>query len=151
MQGQAKRRCTVLVADDEPAIRELLKLHLTAEGYEVVLAEDAFAARRLLYQAAPDVMVVDAHMPYVSGVEFVATLVAERSLPWVPVIFITGREELVAAATPLAAACLVKPFVAARLLELIERVTERTAAMTPRGDVAAHAMSGAALRDSDAR
>jgi DNA-binding response OmpR family regulator len=118
----AKRRATILVVDDEPAIRELLKLHLTAEGYDVVLAEDAFAARRLLYAAAPDVMVVDAHMPYVSGLEFVSALVGESSLPWVPVIFISGREELLEGAAALGSACLVKPFLASRLIELIERV-----------------------------
>ena len=117
-----KRRPTILVVDDEPAIRELLKLQLTADGYDVVLAEDAFAARRLLNEAAPDVMVVDAHMPYVSGLEFVATLVGESSLPWVPVIFITGREELLEGAAALGSACLVKPFLATRLIELIERV-----------------------------
>jgi DNA-binding response OmpR family regulator len=123
------RRPKILVVDDEPAIRELLKLQLSASGYDVVLAEDAFAARRQLYNAAPDVMVVDAHMPYVSGVEFVSTLVAETSLPWVPVIFITGRDDMLEGACALGSGCLVKPFLAARLLELIERVL----ASQPRG------------------
>ena len=122
MESPSQRRPTVLVVDDEPAIRELLKLHLSASGYEVVLAEDAFAARRLLYQAAPDVMVVDAHMPYMSGVEFVSTLVTEHSLPWVPVIFITGRHDLLEGASALGSAYLVKPFLATRLSELVERV-----------------------------
>jgi CheY-like chemotaxis protein len=142
------RRATVLVVDDEPAIRELLKLQLTACGYDVVLAEDAFAARRLLYQAAPDVMVVDAHMPYVSGVEFVATLLSESSLPWVPVIFITGREELRERALALGSACLVKPFLAQRLLELIERALDpRPVGLTPHGDVDASATFAAAVFD----
>ena len=122
MEPRARQRRRILVVDDEPAIRELLKLQLTAAGYEVVLAEDAFAARRLLYEAQPDVMVVDAHMPYVSGVEFVATLVAEPSLPCVPVIFITGRAELLERTRGLARACLVKPFLAQALTELVERV-----------------------------
>src|SRR5690349_20042244 len=120
--AELKHRPKILVVDDEPAIRELLKLQLTAHGYDVVLAEDAFAARRLLYKAAPDVMIVDAHMPYMSGVEFVSTLVSETSLPWVPVIFITGREDMLEGASALGSGCLVKPFLAARLIELIERV-----------------------------
>jgi DNA-binding response OmpR family regulator len=119
---ETQRRPRVLVVDDETAIRELLKLQLSASGYDVVLAEDAFAARRLLYEAQPDAMIVDAHLPYISGVEFVSTLVAEPSLPWVPVIFITGREELLERAAALGSACLVKPFLAERLLELLERV-----------------------------
>lgn len=127
---QVTHRPCILVVDDEPAIRELLKLQLSASGYEVVLAEDAFAARRLLYEAQPDVMIVDAHMPYVSGVEFVSTLVAEPSLPWVPVIFITGREELLERAAALGSACLVKPFCAERLIELVERVLASQARCT---------------------
>ncbi len=119
---EPKRRAKILVVDDEPAIRELLKLQLSACGYDVVLAEDAFAARRLLYKAAPDVMIVDAHMPYMSGVEFVSTLVGETELPWVPVIFISGRVDMLEGASALGCACLVKPFLAGRLLELIGRV-----------------------------
>lgn len=121
MEEEPKHRPRLLVVDDEQAIRELLKLQLSASGYDVVLAEDAFAARRLLYEAQPDVLIVDAHMPYVSGVELVAALVAEPSLPWVPVIFITGREELLERALALGSACLVKPFLAERLIELVER------------------------------
>lgn len=122
MEEQTKRPPRLLVVDDERAIRELLKLQLSAAGYDVALAEDAFAARRLLYEAQPDVLIVDAHMPYVSGVEFVSALVAEPSLPWVPVIFITGREELLERVLALGSACLVKPFLTERLIELVERV-----------------------------
>ena len=64
---EPQRRRTILVVDDEAAIRELLKLQLAAAGYEVVLAEDALGAARLVREAKPDLMIVDAHMPYVSG------------------------------------------------------------------------------------
>ena len=122
MPSQAKRRPRILVVDDEPAIRELLKLQLAANAYEVVLAEDAIVAQRLLYEAGPDLMVVDAHMPYLSGVEFVSTLAADASLPSIPVIFITGREKLLERAKELGAACLLKPFSDERFLELVARV-----------------------------
>lgn len=121
MKEQSRHR-TILVVDDEQPIRELLKLQLEDAGYHVVLAESARRAARRVRDEKPDLMIVDAHMPYVSGVEFVATLVGETSLPWVPVIFITGREDMRAGASALGSACLVKPFLATRLLELIERV-----------------------------
>jgi DNA-binding response OmpR family regulator len=117
-----KRRRTILVVDDDRSIRELLKLRLASAGYDVVLAEDALVAGRLLAQSSPDLMIVDAHMPYLSGVDFVSNLVADSTLPWVPVIFITGRQELKSHAEALGSACLVKPFLAQRLLELVERV-----------------------------
>ena len=44
---EEKRRRTILIVDDEPAIRELLKVQLAGEGYEVVMAEDARSAARL--------------------------------------------------------------------------------------------------------
>jgi len=119
---EEKRRRTILVVDDEPAIRELLKLQLAGEGYEVVMAEDARGAARLVREAKPDLMIVDAHMPYVSGLDFVSTVIADSSMPWVPVIFITGRSELRNGAEALGSACLVKPFLATRLVELVERV-----------------------------
>jgi DNA-binding response OmpR family regulator len=127
-------RPTILVVDDDPAIRELLKLQLSAAGYEVALAGDALAARRFLRLASADLMIVDAHLPDVSGVEFVSTLIDDPALPWVPVIFITGRQDLLERAEALGSACLVKPFLDARLIELVERVlrSQARAALEPK-------------------
>jgi DNA-binding response OmpR family regulator len=88
----------------------------------VVLAEDALVAGRILGRERLDLMIVDAQLPHVSGVDFVANLVANPNLPWVPAIFITGREDLKEHAQALGSACLVKPFLGQRLLELVERV-----------------------------
>ena len=49
-------------------------------------------------------------------------MIVDSSMPWVPVIFITGRSELRSGAEALGSACLVKPFLATRLIELVERV-----------------------------
>jgi two-component system phosphate regulon response regulator PhoB len=118
---KSERTRTILVVDDEPAIRRLLELQL-ADDYRVVMAEDAQAAARLVREAKPDLMIVDAHMPYVSGLDFVSAVITDSSMPWVPVIFITGRSELRSDAEKLGSACLVKPFLATRLIELVERV-----------------------------
>lgn len=115
------RRPSVLVVDDEPAIRELLKLHLANAGYEVRLAEDAIVAERALREAPPDVVVVDVAMPYRGGLEFVAGLSADDQLSRLPVIFITGHEGLASGARALGAGCLKKPFEVDALLELVGR------------------------------
>jgi two-component system, chemotaxis family, chemotaxis protein CheY len=117
---QTQRR--ILVIDDDRSIRELLRLRLASAGYDVVLAEDAIVAGRILGRERLDMMIVDANLPHVSGVDFVANLVADPNLPWVPVIFITGREDLKEHAESLGSACLVKPFLGQRLLDLVERV-----------------------------
>jgi DNA-binding response OmpR family regulator len=112
---------SVLVVDDEPGIRELLKLQLVNAGYEVRLAEDAIVAGRALMESPPDLMIVDVALPYLGGLEFVATLNADTTVPHVPVIFITGREQAVSRARALGAECLMKPVESQRLLELVER------------------------------
>jgi two-component system, OmpR family, phosphate regulon response regulator PhoB len=115
------RRPRVLVVDDEPAIRELLKLHLANAGYEVRLAEDAIIAERALRETPPDVVVVDVAMPYRGGLEFVAGLAADDELRRLPVIFITGHEGLADGARALGAGCLQKPFEIGALLDLVNR------------------------------
>ncbi|HWI36655.1 MAG TPA: response regulator [Burkholderiales bacterium] len=121
MKEQSRHR-TILVVDDEQPIRELLRLQLEDAGYRVVLAESARRAAQRVRDEKPDLMIVDAHMPYVSGLDFVSALIADSAMPWVPVIFMTGRSDLRSHAEALGSACLVKPFLAPRLIELVERV-----------------------------
>jgi DNA-binding response OmpR family regulator len=119
---EQSRHRTILVVDDEQPIRELLRLQLEDAGYRVVLAESARRAAQRVRDEKPDLMIVDAHMPYVSGLDFVSALIADSAMPWVPVIFMTGRSDLRSHAEALGSACLVKPFLAPRLIELVERV-----------------------------
>ena len=115
------RRHRVLVVDDEPAIRELLKLHLANAGYDVRVAEDAIVAERSLRESPPDLVVVDVAMPYRGGLEFVAGLSGDQDLARLPIIFITGHEGLASGARALGAGCLKKPFAVDALLELVGR------------------------------
>ena len=115
------RRPSVLVVDDEPAIRELLKLHLANAGYDVRVAEDAIIAERAVRETPPDLVVVDVALPYRGGLEFVAGLSADDALRGLPVIFITGHEGLASGARALGAGCLQKPFPVDALLDLVGR------------------------------
>jgi two-component system, chemotaxis family, chemotaxis protein CheY len=83
----------ILVVDDDENLRQLLKLHLSVAGYDVVLAEDAIAAGYLVLRSAPDLIICDVNMPHMDGFEFVAALKADTSLPDIPVIFLTSAEE----------------------------------------------------------
>src|SRR5947209_1126773 len=80
---------TVLVVDDDPSIRELLRIHLGNAGYRVVLAEDAIVAGRTIEKAAPDLVLLDLDMPYMTGLEFLEVLKADKGLPSFPVVFLT--------------------------------------------------------------
>jgi len=84
---------SILVVDDDESIRELLRLHLSAAGYEVQVAADAIAAGYLVLRSPPDLIISDVNMPHMDGFEFVAALKADKTLPQIPVIFLTSVEE----------------------------------------------------------
>jgi CheY-like chemotaxis protein len=84
---------SILVVDDDESIRELLRLHLAAAGYEVQLAADAIAAGYSVLRSPPDLIISDVNMPHMDGFEFIAALKADKSLPPIPVIFLTSVEE----------------------------------------------------------
>jgi CheY-like chemotaxis protein len=84
---------TILIVDDDESIRELLRLHLSNAGYSVNVAEDGIAAGYLVLRSPPDLIISDVNMPHMDGFEFIAALRADKSLPSIPVIFLTSMEE----------------------------------------------------------
>jgi two-component system chemotaxis response regulator CheY len=110
----------ILVVDDDESLRELLRLHLSSAGYEVTLAEDAIVAGHEVLKRAPDLIVTDIKMPFMDGFEFIAALKADKSLPYIPVIFLTSVEEGDSRGKELGAVGYVnKPVRADQLLSLI--------------------------------
>src|SRR5919197_2084180 len=79
----------LLVVDDEPVIRDLLQTSLAAQGYEVRVAKDGFAALAEMRGALPDLIVTDLKMPNMSGFEFLS--VVRRRFPQIPVITLSGE------------------------------------------------------------
>jgi two-component system chemotaxis response regulator CheY len=84
---------TILVIDDDASLRDLLRIHLSAAGYDVVVAPDAIAAGYLVLRSPPDLIITDVHMPHLDGFEFIEALQADTALPRIPVIFLTSHEE----------------------------------------------------------
>jgi CheY-like chemotaxis protein len=84
---------SILVVDDDESIRDLLRIHLSAAGYEVHVAEDAIAAGYLVLRSPPDLIISDINMPHMDGFEFIAALKSDKTLPHIPVIFLTTMEE----------------------------------------------------------
>jgi DNA-binding response OmpR family regulator len=84
---------TILIVDDDESMRDLLRLHLTAAGYDVLVAEDAITAGYLVLRSPPDLIISDVNMPHLDGFEFIEALKADKTLPDIPVIFLTSVEE----------------------------------------------------------
>jgi two-component system chemotaxis response regulator CheY len=111
---------TILIVDDDESLRELLRLHLSAAGYEVLVAEDAIAGGYTVLRNPPDLIICDVNMPHLDGFDFVAALRADKSLPDIPVIFLTSMEEGDERGKSLGAVgYLTKPVRADRLLSLV--------------------------------
>jgi CheY-like chemotaxis protein len=88
----SSRAPRILAVDDDPIMRELVRLHLSSVGYDVVVAEDAIVAGKMLLLSRPDLLLVDVDMPYLDGFEFVAAIKEDAELRAIPVIFLTARE-----------------------------------------------------------
>jgi two-component system alkaline phosphatase synthesis response regulator PhoP len=81
---------TVLVVDDEPAIRELVRFALEREGFQVEMAADGWEGLNLARTQKPDLVVLDLMLPGLSGEEVCRALRAETDIP---VLMLTARKE----------------------------------------------------------
>ena len=91
MKAAQKR---VVVVDDEPSVGEAVRDLLVREGYEVEAPTDPQAALPELLRAAPDLVILDVNMPGMSGWEFCSLLRRQSTTRTVPVLFLTGRQEV---------------------------------------------------------
>lgn len=78
----------ILHLDDEPAIREILAAHLTAQGYRVFSAGSPADALNYVAQNKPDLVISDLQLDQGDGLETIAQLRA--LVPDVPIIMLTG-------------------------------------------------------------
>ncbi len=116
----------ILVVDDEPDIRELVRDILEDENYSVTVAEDAAAARQALRDRRPDLILLDIWMPDLDGISLLKEWSEGRGLPC-PVIMMSGHGtvETAVEATRLGAYdFLEKPLSLAKLLLTVERALE---------------------------
>jgi len=82
---------TVLLVEDDPAIVEIVRLGLSYEGAEVLVAEDGVRAVQLHRSEAPDLVLLDLMLPRLDGMEVLARIRAHRDTP---VIVLTARDGL---------------------------------------------------------
>lgn len=88
------RRTRVLVADDTDSIRALFQRLLTADGHEVISAEDGVQALAAAEQHRPDVVLLDVGMPGMDGIEVCRRLKSDPAMRLTPVVLVTGLSDL---------------------------------------------------------
>jgi len=84
---------SVLLVEDEPAQREVLRYNLEADGFRVTAAVNGEEALLLVDEAAPDLIVLDWMLPNVSGIEVCRQLKTRSDTRGVPIIMLSARSE----------------------------------------------------------
>jgi len=86
----------LLVADDDPILREFASVHLATPTVEVEVAEDGVAALERLTQGGIDIALIDLDMPRMDGFELIERIRWDEALKHLPIVVVTGREDMLA-------------------------------------------------------
>jgi putative two-component system response regulator len=126
-ESTAKANRSVLVVDDDEALRRMVCRAL-GEHHTVYEAADAASALRLLLTIPPpDVMVLDVMMPGVNGFDLAREVRANPALKHVPIVFLTARSsamDVVEGINAGARSYVTKPFKIAALVERVRKLAD---------------------------
>ncbi|GAA4953538.1 response regulator [Actinoplanes utahensis] len=109
---------TILVVDDEPDLRFLMRRILTRAGHQVVEAGNGAIALDTVRQTRPDLVVTDVMMPVMGGVEFMRRLRSDPATATIPILSVSSDWQLAVDAD----AALAKPWERADLVAAAERL-----------------------------
>ena len=114
----------ILIAEDEPDIRELVAFTLRFAGYEVVTASNGEEAVEIATAEMPDLALMDVRMPRMTGYEACQQIKADPQVQNIPVVFLSAKgqdSEIQTGFAVGASEYLLKPF---GPMELTQRVNE---------------------------
>ena len=117
---------TVLVVDDEPQIRRVMRTALSAQGYTVVEAHDGLEAILKVRSERPDLVILDMNMPKMDGIETCREIRANVSIPIIMLTVRSAEKDKVRALDAGADDYVVKPFGIEELLARIRAALRRS-------------------------
>jgi DNA-binding response OmpR family regulator len=130
----------IVVADDDPVMRALLEMKLTAKGHTVRIAADgheALAQALTPCRTAPHLLVLDIAMPGLSGLEVTCRLRARPETAKLPIVLLSGRDsnaDILAGWQAGADYYITKPLMIEQLHYFIDSITNPTAPAEPWDD-----------------
>ena len=119
------RQNIILVADDDPAVLDLMQRMLTKEGFRPMLADDPRTVLGLAQSAKPSVIILDVLMPGMNGWEILRAIKANRDLEGCAVVMLTIVDDRRTALALGAAEHLVKPVDRDVLMRVLDRLCPR--------------------------
>ena len=124
---------SILVVDDEPTIRRLVRAVLDGKGYRLLEAADGPSALETARREQPDLVLLDLALPQLSGTEVCRQLKKTPATADIPVLLLTGMAQQAkrgAAQAAGAQGCIEKPFspraLTARIAELLQEAPAAT-------------------------
>ena len=128
--SEYKPKVRILIIEDDADFRFILRMHLSAAGYQVQVAEDGVTGGRALLEQTPDLIISDVGMPFLNGFELLSLIRSDADTAAIPVILLSGRSDgdTMAKAVELGAAdFLLKPVTLEDLLGSVRACLARTA------------------------
>jgi two-component system phosphate regulon response regulator PhoB len=118
---------TILIVEDEVGLADVLAVHLEAAGYQYIIAHDGLEALYVLDRITPHAVLLDLHLPQVSGFRLIQLLKQRPEMPRVPVIVITALsfQEAEDAVRAGADDFVTKPFLPAEVVARVDRLIAR--------------------------
>jgi DNA-binding response OmpR family regulator len=123
----------IMIVDDDPDLRQALRLRLRANQYETVNAVDGYSAIAMAYKESPDLIILDLGLPAGDGFVVLDRLQKDDKLSSIPVIVLTARDPQANERRVLrsgAAAFFQKPADNAELMDVIRATLDQAAAAT---------------------
>lgn len=88
-----KRKKRILVVEDEPDLRNGLRIRLEASGYEIMEAENGESALDMIQKQAPDLIVLDLMLPRMGGYDVARELKSHEKHRNIPIVILTVRSQ----------------------------------------------------------
>jgi len=121
-----KKRPLILVVDDEEPLRKLLRVNLSLEGYDIIMASNGKSSLKKFQKYQPDMIILDIMMPGLDGFRILQSI-REHSIT-VPVIILTARSDANSLKSSLLSGAdyfMTKPFSLEDLLALVKTRLKR--------------------------
>ncbi|MBO5244672.1 MAG: response regulator transcription factor [Selenomonadales bacterium] len=129
---------TILIVDDEDAIRELIRFTMEKNGYRTIEAADGEEALRLAQQAIPSLMILDLMLPNTDGMEVCRRLKMNPATAGIPIVMLTAKDDEIDKVLGLEMGAddyMTKPFSTRELAARVKAVLRRGGASVPAGEL----------------
>jgi DNA-binding response OmpR family regulator len=134
MEKEKMANSKIMIVDDDPDLRQALRLRLRANDYDTVNAVDGYSAIAMAYKESPDLIILDLGLPAGDGFVVLDRLQKDDKLSAIPVIVLTARDPQGSERRALragATAFFQKPADNAELLDMIRATLPQVGTRTP--------------------